>query len=396
MAGIYIHIPFCEKKCNYCDFYSITNKDLINEFISSLQKEIEMFAQLFDTKTLTIDTIYFGGGTPSLLDPMDIEKIVNTLHKHFFISNVKEFTIECNPGTNFTSKLLDYKKIGINRLSIGVQSLDDAELKFLSRIHSKEEAITSIQSALAVFENVSVDIMFSLPFQKEETLVQTLAQLLKFDIKHISAYSLIYEEGTPLFVQLRKGKFQPKNEDEDFQLYQTIYTMLKENGFVHYEVSNFAKPGYESHHNLGYWRHQDYYGFGPSAHSFYLNTRKWNVRSIKDYIFLLKENKLPIEDYEILTRSSQITERIMLGLRAEGISIEQFFKDFEIDLSRFANTILGDWENAGLAIVRDGTVKLTSKGYFLCDKLTLDLLAAIETNYPFVFTKEQSSSLLQV
>ncbi|MGB9913709.1 MAG: radical SAM family heme chaperone HemW [Candidatus Kapaibacteriota bacterium] len=378
MAGVYIHIPFCEKKCVYCDFYSITNKTLINNFILALLNEIDLFVEKYQKIERKIETIYLGGGTPSLLQPVDLERIISKLNEHFELTELKEFTIECNPGTNFLRKLLDYKKIGINRISIGVQSLHTDELRFLGRIHSKEEAIHSIEEASSIFNNVSVDIIFSIPCQTRKTLNETLDQLLALDIKHISAYSLIYEEGTPLHKDLRYGKIYPKNEEEDFELYKLIRNKLENNGFLHYEVSNFAKPGYKSIHNLGYWQYKEYFGFGPSAHSFFNGKRQWNVRDLRLYIQMLQKRNLPIQDYELITFEKKLFEKVMLGLRSEGINLQTFKDEFGIDLSKAFVEILQIWIQSGKAIIENGTLRLTGDGYFICDKLTLDLIESIE------------------
>lgn len=378
MAGIYVHIPFCEKKCIYCDFYSITNNKLTKEFLSALCKEFDLFSIAYPNINRKVETIYLGGGTPSLLEPNDIELIIMKLESIFDLSYLKEFTIECNPGTDFVRKLPDYKTLGINRISIGVQSLDDNELKFLGRIHNKEEAIQSIEHALKFFDNVSVDIIFSLPNQTKETLRETLNQILSFNIKHISAYSLIYEEGTPLFFEYQKGRITPKNEDEDFELYKTIQSILSSNGFMQYEVSNFAKPGYKSIHNLGYWQHKEYYGFGPSAHSFFNNQRQWNVRNLQQYLNMLAESKLPIQDSETITSGKRILEKIMLGLRSEGISFLDLKAEFGVDIVNEYKGIIQQWIDSNKAILENGWLKLTSDGYFICDKLTLDLIEQIE------------------
>ncbi|MFN3270160.1 MAG: radical SAM family heme chaperone HemW, partial [Candidatus Kapaibacteriota bacterium] len=343
MPGIYLHIPFCEKKCIYCDFYSITNKSNIDQFINALKNEILLFLKANPEIDRKIETIYFGGGTPSLLEPKHIAEVVEIIYNNFDLSSLCEFTIECNPGTDFIRKLPEYKSIGINRISIGVQSLNESELKFLGRIHTSNEATRSIESALDFFENVSVDIIFSIPNQTEKSLLNTLKYLLEFDLKHISAYSLIYEEGTPLFNQLQKGKVFPKNENEDYELYRTIQSFLLNRGFEQYEVSNYAKQGFKSLHNLGYWQHKEYYGFGPSAHSFYQSKRVWNVRNLKQYLAFLQNHHLPIEGSEILDEEKKMLEKIMLGLRSEGICLQKFKEDFDVDIQCELNEVLQEW-----------------------------------------------------
>lgn len=379
MPGIYLHIPFCEKKCIYCDFYSITNKSNIDQFINALKNEILLFLKANPEIDRKIETIYFGGGTPSLLEPKHIAEVVEIIYNNFDLSSLCEFTIECNPGTDFIRKLPEYKSIGINRISIGVQSLNESELKFLGRIHTSNEATRSIESALDFFENVSVDIIFSIPNQTEKSLLNTLKYLLEFDLKHISAYSLIYEEGTPLFNQLQKGKVFPKNENEDYELYRTIQSFLLNRGFEQYEVSNYAKQGFKSLHNLGYWQHKEYYGFGPSAHSFYQSKRVWNVRNLKQYLAFLQNHHLPIEGSEILDEEKKMLEKIMLGLRSEGICLQKFKEDFDVDIQCELNEVLQEWIALGFAKIENGFLKLTPNGYFVCDKLTVDLTEKVES-----------------
>lgn len=379
MPGIYLHIPFCEKKCVYCDFYSITNKSNIDQFINALKNEILLFLKANPEIDRKIETIYFGGGTPSLLEPKHIAEVVEIIYNNFDLSSLCEFTIECNPGTDFIRKLPEYKSIGINRISIGVQSLNESELKFLGRIHTSNEATRSIESALDFFENVSVDIIFSIPNQTEKSLLNTLKYLLEFDLKHISAYSLIYEEGTPLFNQLQKGKVFPKNENEDYELYRTIQSFLLNRGFEQYEVSNYAKQGFKSLHNLGYWQHKEYYGFGPSAHSFYQSKRVWNVRNLKQYLAFLQNHHLPIEGSEILDEEKKMLEKIMLGLRSEGICLQKFKEDFDVDIQCELNEVLQEWIALGFAKIENGFLKLTPNGYFVCDKLTVDLTEKVES-----------------
>lgn len=379
MPGIYLHIPFCEKKCIYCDFYSITNKSNIDQFINALKNEILLFLKANPEIDRKIETIYVGGGTPSLLEPKHIAEVVEIIYNNFDLSSLGEFTIECNPGTDFIRKLPEYKSIGINRISIGVQSLNESELKFLGRIHTSNEATRSIESALDFFENVSVDIIFSIPNQTEKSLLNTLKYLLEFDLKHISAYSLIYEEGTPLFNQLQKGKVFPKNENEDYELYRTIQSFLLNRGFEQYEVSNYAKQGFKSLHNLGYWQHKEYYGFGPSAHSFYQSKRVWNVRNLKQYLAFLQNHHLPIEGSEILDEEKKMLEKIMLGLRSEGICLQKFKEDFDVDIQCELNEVLQEWIALGFAKIENGFLKLTPNGYFVCDKLTVDLTEKVES-----------------
>lgn len=373
MIGIYIHIPFCQKKCRYCDFYSLSNSYRAEEFVDSLCKEIQLVAQNFHS--FQIDTIFFGGGTPSTLKPKQLEKIVSNIMRFFDTSELKEFTLECNPGSNFINNLHEYKSLGVNRLSIGVQSFVDSELIFLDRIHNSKEAFLSIQKALNFgFENINADIIFSIPGQTIGSLELTLGKLLELQIPHISAYSLIYEEGTPLYKELKKGKIQKVPEEIDFQFFDLIHTILSHSGYEHYEVSNFAKNMMYCQHNLRYWNRLEYLGFGPSAHSFVKEQRYWNIKNINKYIYALNQSRLPIEYRETLTFEQQVMEKILLGLRSIGLEFNSFRDIFNIDFTKLANDIFDEWVQNELAIKDTNHIRLTHKGYFLCDSLTIDLL----------------------
>ncbi|MCX7879811.1 MAG: radical SAM family heme chaperone HemW [Ignavibacteria bacterium] len=376
MLGLYIHIPFCLKKCSYCDFYSIINLAEVDDFVKALRKEIE-----FASERLALDkveTIFLGGGTPSILEPRYLEIIVNSIDKSFDLSYLTEFTIECNPGSDFLKNLSFYKSIGVNRISIGVQSLISEELEFLGRVHSVGEALLSIETALQHFDNVSVDILFSIPNQNASNLEKTLDLLGNYDLKHISAYSLIYEEGTRLYLDLVSKKIEPLSEKEDYALYKLIYNKLTDAGFNQYEVSNYAKNGYEAKHNLMYWRRDNYIGFGPSAHSFINNKRWWNYRGLKQYFEHINDGKLPIEGEEDLTFEQRLTETIMLGLRSEGIIFKKFDLEFNTDLKSFGYDLFELWVSLGLANFTQDGICLTNDGYFVADKLTLELLEKLE------------------
>lgn len=373
MIGIYIHIPFCEKKCRYCDFYSLSNSSRAEKFVGSLCKEIQLVAQ--NLRSFRVETIFFGGGTPSLLKTKQLEKIVNSILRFFDTSELKEFSLECNPGTDFTNKLPEYKSLGVNRLSIGVQSFVDSELIFLDRIHNSNVAFLSIQKALDFgFENINADIIFSIPGQTLENLELTLEKLLGLQIPHISAYSLIYEEGTPLYNEFKKGKIQKVPEELDFQFFDLIHKTLSDAGYKHYEVSNFAKYKMYCQHNLRYWNRLEYLGLGPSAHSFINEQRFWNIRNLNKYIDALNQDRLPVEYCETLTFEQQVMEKIMLGLRSIGLDFNSFRNVFKIDLTMLANDIFDQWVEKEFAIKDTNHIRLTHKGFFLCDSLTIDLL----------------------
>ncbi len=375
MAGIYIHIPFCEKKCNYCDFYSITNVNSFSGYIDAVIKEIKLFINgtlhsvipnnNYDLSSqTTLDSIFIGGGTPSLLESKDLARIFEVINRSFNIADNSEITIECNPHSSFKKKIVDYKHIGINRVSIGVQSLTKKELKFLERIHTPEIALKAITETLdSGISNVSTDIIFSIPGQTTKSLTNTLNQLFSTGITHLSAYSLIYEEGTPLFQSLNLKKIKPIKEAFDLKLYLLISEIAKSYNFFQYEISNYSQNGYQSKHNLNYWKSGNYIGFGPSAHSHINGLRYWNYSSLDTYYKKIKDGLLPINDFEVLTDSQKLLEEIFLSLRAEGFS---FIKYNNAKLLTFIEHLTKN----SLAYVESGILKLTSRGYFLCDEIT--------------------------
>ncbi|MDX1701254.1 MAG: radical SAM family heme chaperone HemW, partial [Melioribacteraceae bacterium] len=275
-TAIYIHIPFCDHKCIYCDFYSLISYENTELYFECLKKEIMHYAEKHSDGRV-IDTIFFGGGTPSFVDPKYIDELIKCIDHHFSLSKNAEITLETNPGTVSKDKLQKFKDAGINRLSIGIQSFDDEELKFLTRIHDEKTAIdTVLNAANAGYENISVDLIFSLPNQSCDTWSDNLKKAIELPIKHISAYSLILEKGTILNKMVIDGKIKMTSENHDAELYKYTMEFLGENGFEQYEVSNFSRPTYECVHNLYYWEYKDYLSFGTSAHSFINGKRWWN------------------------------------------------------------------------------------------------------------------------
>lgn len=373
MSGIYIHIPFCSRKCFYCDFYSVTNIDETNLFVDSICREMELTAATRNIK-FAPETIFIGGGTPSILTPKQLDKIITTINNEYNLSELKEFSIESNPGTLDKEKLKSYLDFGINRLSIGVQSLDDNELKFLQRIHSSKQAIENIELARKVgFSNINADAIFSLPGQEWNTLENTLDRLIEANIEHISAYSLIYEEGTGLHNAFLAGKVF-KNEDEiEADTYIQIIEKFANTGHKQYEISNFSLSGYECLHNLNYWRRKEYFGFGPSAHSFIDGVRFSNVSDIHQYITQISDSKLPISDSEKLDRGDVINEIFYLGLRAEGLDLNLLKEEFNIDLLVDKSSLVNKMIDDKKAFIENQKLKLTPAGYAICDYISVIL-----------------------
>jgi len=377
MHGIYIHIPFCVKKCFYCDFYSIENLTEKDKFVDYLIREIELRAEneISQGKIGTIDTVFFGGGTPSLLTPGQIERIINKIKNTFSISKDAEWTVESNPGSLSFGSLEQYRKLGINRISIGVQSFVESELKFLQRIHSSDEAINAILDAKkAGFDNRNVDLIFSIPGQTKKSLALTLEKIKELKPEHISAYSLIYEKGTPLHEAYKKGQIKKIDDDADAGLYEYLCTYLSKLGYEHYEISNFALPDFKCNHNLNYWELGNYIGLGPSAHGFSDNKRYWNVRSLQKYYQLIDKGVLPEAGSEILTAENRIHEAIMLGLRARGIDFTDFRQKFDINLPEKVGKLFTEWQNSGLCEYTSKGIKLNHKGFFICNSLINQLI----------------------
>jgi oxygen-independent coproporphyrinogen III oxidase len=379
MASLYLHIPYCEKKCVYCDFYSIENMNSMDLFLKSLEKEIAMAAGQYAHRE-TFETIFFGGGTPSLLPPSTMERILNALHKHYKIDSGVEITVETNPGTVDVEKLRGYRSIGVNRLSIGIQSFHPDELQFLSRIHTAEEATACVENAyLAGFENVSVDLIFSLPNQTLERWKENLRQAIALQPKHISAYSLIVEEHTPLFSMVQNGTVKPLPEEKDTAMYETTLAAMAENGFRQYEVSNFAKPGFESRHNKNYWNHSNYLGFGPSAHSFWKDhatggRRWWNARSITTYCDAINKDAFPVAGSETVNKETMFSEAVFLGLRTGELSVTTLQQLYGVDMLSARGEKLQLFSDEELLHIKDRRIMLTRKGFMVCDSIAESLL----------------------
>lgn len=368
MSGIYLHIPFCNTKCIYCDFYSITDHSKKNELIDCLVKEIEEKSPLLRAKRF--DTIFFGGGTPSLLSYADFSRLFDALYSKLPVSEEPEITIEANPGTLNKKKLIEFKKLPVNRLSFGVQSFIDSELKFLTRIHSSSQAVDSIKSAQdSGFENISLDLIFALPQQNIDSWKYSLNKAIELNTQHISAYSLIYEEGTVLYDLYKKKKVNKANEEHERILYDYTMDYLPKKGFLQYEVSNYAKEGFECRHNLKYWTRKEYIGFGPSAASFIDNQRWVNVRSIDEYIKRISAGSTAYDIYETIDEQTSIYEFILLGLRSKGIGLQEFSNKYHFNFEEKYAGACSILLKSGHAVKENSTFKLTPKGYALCDEI---------------------------
>ena len=359
--GIYIHIPFCKKKCDYCDFISFSNKDKkIEEYINAIIKEIEQ--QKIKSK---ITTIYIGGGTPSYIDSKYIKEIIAEIKKKNVDSNA-EITIEVNPGTITKNKLEDYKEVGINRLSIGLQVTQNELLKQIGRIHDFEQFLETYKMARKLgFNNINIDLMLGLPNQRIKDLRESLEKIIELNPEHISVYSLIVEEGTPIANKIKTGELILPEEDLERNMYWYVKNTLELNGYRHYEISNFAKPGYESRHNMNCWNQKEYIGIGIAAHSYRDITRYSNTEDLSEYIKNVKNGHFERNRiiHEIQKEDDTKREYMILGLRQiNGISISKFKEKFgENPIYTFRNELKKLTEEK-LIIVDDNNIKLSNKG----------------------------------
>jgi len=374
MSSIYLHIPFCEKKCLYCDFYSIESQSGLDDFIAALVREIHAYSSY--GRKEEFQTLFFGGGTPSLLHPDQLGQILAALHGVFRMTPDAEITLEANPGTIDRRRLEAYRALGINRLSVGIQSFDDNELEFLSRIHTRDQALAAIDDARDVgFTNISIDLIYSLPGQTLLQWEQNLRTAVGLAPHHISAYSLIVEDRTPLARMVETGRVTPVSTDTDAAMYEFTMSFLGANGYEQYEVSNYAREGFRCRHNMAYWSHLNYLGFGPSAHSFWRKPawtearRWWNIANIGTYNDRLLQGRLPVASEERVGVHDLINERIFLGLRSDGLDLAKVEKDFRFAFHDRQRMLIRELAERRLAVLDDGTLRLTPSGYLLCDEI---------------------------
>ena len=367
---LYIHIPFCVRKCQYCDFLSgPSDEETKDRYIEALLKEIRAAEH---TEDYEIVSVFIGGGTPSALKAEAIASIMRTLREQFFFCEDAEVTIEANPGTVDPAKLTIYRNVGINRLSLGLQSTDAEELKLLGRIHSYEEFLKSYEWAReAGFSNINIDLMFAIPGQTGEAWRQHLYQVAELNPEHISAYSLIIEEGTPFAEQ----NLDLPDEDTEYQMYEDTAEILERYGYRQYEISNYAKQGYMCRHNAGYWQRLEYLGFGLGASSLYGGMRFSNTHQMQEY---LKESRNPDQirkDVTVLSRNEQIEEFMFLGLRmTEGISEKKFEENFNVRLMDIYGDILQKYEETGFMEHIETKWRLTRKGIHVSNHILADFL----------------------
>lgn len=372
MASIYIHIPYCKQKCTYCNFYFRTAQNDKIEMLKSIKKEIEL--RKFYLNGATISSIYFGGGTPSILNKEEIESIIQTIYHHFTIDINAEITLECNPDDLDKKMLTDLKEIGINRLSIGIQSFDDDHLKFMNRSHNAKEALECIHLAKeAEFNNITIDLIYGLPNQSNEKWKQNLKQMLDLNIQHFSAYALTVEPKTVLKHLIDKQKVIPLDDKITVEHFNTLAQIATENDFIHYEISNFGKQGFFSNHNTAYWKNQHYLGVGPSAHSFNGTSRQWNLASNKQYIEMVNANNAYFE-IEQLSNAQQYNEYIFTALRTMwGVELDYIKTQFGATAHQYFEKQVSNWVNQGKIKQLENNYTLTSRGKLYADAISSDL-----------------------
>lgn len=363
LPGLYIHVPFCSTKCSYCDFYSITDHFLITDWLEALTGEVGLSRDLFPV----FDSVYLGGGTPTVLGEGDLGTLLEKIHASFSITGDAEITVEANPDDLSPEKARSLRSLGFNRLSLGVQSFDDPELAFLFRRHSSPDAVRACEAGRSAgFTNIGLDLMYGLPGQTLEGWQKTLETALSLEPDHLSCYQLTLAEGTPLWRRLREESIPPIGEEEERRFFLTTSRFLTDKGFIHYEVSNYSKTmALRCRHNMKYWNHTPYLGLGPSAHSFDGSRRWWNVKSVEGYCRLLASGASPAEGSEILTETERSFEDLILGFRTmEGVSRAL------ADGTR-ASALVESLEKEGFVKTKGDRIVPTTKGFLVADRLPL-------------------------
>ena len=376
MAGIYIHIPFCKQKCSYCDFHFSTNFKHKSELLAALQKEIILQKDHF--KTETINTIYFGGGTPSVLTEKELNLLLEVIYSNYKVNENIELTMECNPDDITSKKINEYKKNGVNRLSIGIQSFFDDDLQFFNRAHNASEAEQSIlMTQDAGIDNITLDLIYNSPLLTLKKWEQNLDKFINLKVPHLSAYTLTVEPKTTLHHLVKTKQTSLATDEQAIEQFKLLIEKTKQAGLIHYEVSNFGKEGYFSRHNSNYWKGENYLGIGPSAHSFIKNTtsqkRSWNVANNTQYIKAINQGT-PYFEEEFINETTAFNEYILTRLRTIwGLDLAYMKNTFNPVLLRHFEKELQVYKNTELITISKNTVTLTTKGIFMVDKITADL-----------------------
>lgn len=371
MAGIYIHIPFCKQACHYCDFHFSTSLKKKDELIEALAKELELRKDEF--KDVTVETIYFGGGTPSLLTNDELQLLMDSVYKNYQVSENPEITLEANPDDLSAQRIEDLGDSLINRLSIGIQSFFESDLKLMNRAHNEEEAKKCLSVATRHFDNISLDLIYGIPGASNEQWKRNIEIALSYNVPHISSYALTVEPKTALASFIKKGIIEDVDDEQAHEQFHILKDRLEEEDFIHYELSNFGKEGYFSKNNSAYWQGKPYIGVGPSAHSFNGTQRGWNVRNNSKYIKAIQHNELPIE-IETLTKTDQYNEYIMTGLRTTwGVSLTKVEQNFGMVYKDYLIEQANVFINQHLLYIDDEHLRVTEKGQFLSDGIASEL-----------------------
>jgi oxygen-independent coproporphyrinogen-3 oxidase len=372
MAGIYIHIPFCKQACFYCNFHFSTSLQYTNEFVQSLVKEIELKKKKLNSSP--ISTLYFGGGTPSILSKIEFKEVINKLNESIDLSQLIEFTIEVNPDDITKDKLEFWLENGVNRLSIGTQSFRESDLKLMNRAHSGIEAFKSIQLAQeAGFSNISIDLIYGIPGLKNTNWIENLERAVSLNIPHVSSYCLTVEEKTALAHLIKTQKIQIPDEELASEQFLIMIDYLEKHGIHQYEISNFSKIGMESKHNKSYWSGEIYHGLGPGAHSFNGENRYWNISNNQQYFKSIEQGIIP-EEIETLSLENKFNELIMTSLRTrEGIEMKRMEKLFSTDIRSAFEKNISKWVNSGKIIKLENQYLLSKEGRFFADGIASDL-----------------------
>jgi len=368
MSGIYLHIPFCESKCRYCDFFSLAGRnDLIPAFLTALKQEITLHRDWFPSGSEEVGTVYFGGGTPSLLNPGKVKEIISLLRDTFSVSPGAEISLEANPSCISGRYLKNIRESGITRLSLGVQSFRDPECILLGRRHTAAQGAAALAAAKeAGFSSVGIDLIYGIPGQTVRQWLQTLEQAVALAPDHISAYSLTWRNGSPLGCEIECGRLPAPRDGIIARMYLEGARVLRKAGYEHYEISNFCLPGHACRHNQGYWDGSPYLGLGPSAHSFKEPIRHWNIPDVIEYCTVLSHGSAPLETEEVLTAEELHTERIGLGLRtSSGLPLAE---------APAAAGLLTGKSGSTLAVLSEGRIRLTDRGFLLADEIASRLM----------------------
>ncbi|MFH6946042.1 radical SAM family heme chaperone HemW [Flavobacterium sp. FlaQc-50] len=370
MSGIYIHIPFCKQACHYCDFHFSTSMKKKEEMVLAIAKEIRMRKNEFDNQ---IETIYFGGGTPSVLENSELQLLIDTVYENYKVAENPEITLEANPDDLSKERIFELSKSPINRLSIGIQSFFEEDLKLMNRAHNSAEAKNCLAEATKYFDNISLDLIYGIPGMTDEMWKQNIETALSFGIPHISSYALTVEPKTALKKLIDTGKIAEPQDEVASNHFMILVEMLQKNNFIHYELSNFGKENYFSKNNSAYWLGKKYIGVGPSAHSYDGEKRGWNVANNALYIKSIQDNTLPIET-EILSKSDRYNEYIMTGLRTIwGVSLERIKDEFGTEYLDYLKQQAQKFLNDELLYIADNILRPTPKGKFLTDGIASDL-----------------------